>query len=89
MLNEYMQEERPYLDPQLTLPKLAENLNIPANYVSQIINDTFGHNFFDYINSYRVDEVKSKMTDPKFKNYSLLGVAYDSGFNSKSAFNRI
>jgi AraC-like DNA-binding protein len=89
ILEKYMRDEKPYLDPQLTLPKLADDLNIPSNYLSQIINENLKQNFFDYINKFRVEEVKSNMADSKFEHYSLLGIAYESGFNSKSAFNRI
>lgn len=88
-LNHQMTSEKPYLDPNLTLPQLATDLEIPSNYLSQVINETFGLNFFDFINQYRVEEVKAKIVDPKFDSYSLLGIAFESGFNSKSAFNRI
>lgn len=88
-LNQYMASGKPYLDANLTLPQLATQLEIPSNYLSQVINETFGLNFFDFINQYRVEEVKLKINDPKFDNYSLLGIAFESGFNSKSAFNRI
>lgn len=85
----FMETERPYLDPELTLPKLAKDLDIPAYQLSQIINEVHQHNFFDFINQYRVEEVKNKIKDERFENYSLLAIAFDSGFNSKSAFNRV
>jgi len=88
-LNHQMATEKPYLDPDLTLPKLATGLEIPSHYLSQVINETFKLNFFDFINQYRVEEVKAKIIDPKFDNFSLLGIAFECGFNSKSAFNRI
>lgn len=88
-LNDQMESEKPYLDPNLTLPQLATDLEIPSNYLSQVINETYGLNFFDFINRYRVEDVKAKIVDPKFDSYSLLGIAFESGFNSKSAFNRI
>jgi AraC-like DNA-binding protein len=84
-----MASEKPYLDPNLSLPQLANDSGIPSHYLSQIINETFGLNFFDFINQYRVEEVKTKIVDPKFDSYSLLGIAFECGFNSKSAFNRI
>src|SRR5690554_6403850 len=80
---------RPYLDSDLTLPKLAKDLNVTTHHLSQVINEMHGKNFFNFINKYRVAEVKRKIEDPKYKNYSLLGIAYESGFNSKSAFNRV
>jgi len=45
--------------------------------------------FFEFINQYRVNEVKAKITDPAYENLSLLGIAFESGFNTKSAFNRV
>ncbi|PHS51898.1 MAG: AraC family transcriptional regulator [Lutibacter sp.] len=88
-LNNLMVSAKPFLNPNLTLLQLATELEISAHYLSQIINEKFNLNFFDYINQFRVEEVKAKINDPKFENYSLLGIALDSGFNSKSAFNRI
>lgn len=88
-LSVFMLAEKPYLDPGLTLQQLASQINISSHYLSQIINEKFKLNFFEYINQFRVEEVKVRIIDPKFENYSLLGIALDSGFNSKSAFNRI
>lgn len=88
-IDDYFKTERPYLEPDLTLPKLAESLNVPHHHLSQVINDVYGQNFFDFINKYRVEEVKNKIVDPEFDKYSLLGIAFESGFNSKSAFNRV
>lgn len=88
-IDEYFKTERPYLEPDLTLPKLAKSLNVPHHHLSQVINEVYGQNFFDFINKYRVEEVKNKIVDPKFEKYSLLGIAFESGFNSKSAFNRV
>ncbi|WP_026812573.1 helix-turn-helix domain-containing protein [Arenibacter certesii] len=85
----YMKSNRPYLDPDLTLPKLAQDLNVSTHHLSQVINEMHEKNFFNFINKYRVAEVKRKIQDPKYQNYSLLGIAYESGFNSKSAFNRV
>lgn len=88
-VGQFMTAHRPYLDSDLTLPKLAENLDVSTHHLSQVINEMHGKNFFNFINKYRVAEVKRKIEDPKYKNYSLLGIAYESGFNSKSAFNRV
>ena len=85
----YMKSERPYLDPDLTLPKLAKGLEVSTHHLSQVINEMHGRNFFDFINQFRVEEVKKKIQDEKFQKYSLLGIAFESGFNSKSAFNRV
>lgn len=88
-LKDYMNLQKPYLDETVSLTKLANALNIPVHHLSQIINEEFGLNFFDFINHYRVEEVKAKMLDPKFANFSLLGIAFECGFNSKSSFNRV
>jgi len=88
-INNLMVSSKPFLDPNLTLLQLASELDISTHYLSQIINEKFHLNFFDFINQYRVEEVKVRINNSEFKNYSLLGIALDSGFNSKSAFNRI
>jgi AraC-like DNA-binding protein len=88
-LSDYMKSSRPYLNPELTLSQLADDLGISSHFLSQVINEKFELNFFDFINSYRVEEFKERTTDPKFSNFSLLGIALECGFNSKSAFNRI
>ena len=88
-VGQFMKTNRPYLDSDLTLPKLAEDLNVSTHHLSQVINEMHDKNFFNFINKYRVEEVKRKIQDPKYQNYSLLGIAYESGFNSKSAFNRV
>lgn len=85
----YMKQEKPYLNAQLSLPDLASELKIPSHHLSRVINERLNLNFFDFINQYRVEEVKTKIANPKFDNLSLLGIAFESGFNSKSAFNRI
>lgn len=84
-----MSKEKPYLDANLSLPELATKLNIPSHHLSRLINEQFNVNFFDFVNQYRVNEVKSRMGNPEFENLTLLGIAFDSGFNTKSAFNRV
>ena len=88
-LNNYMATEKPYLKPDLNLPQLAKEVNIPSHYLSQVINENIGQNFFDFINRQRVEDVKYKISDPRYTNFSILGIAFESGFNSKSAFNRV
>jgi len=84
-----MSLEKPYLDADLTLPQLSTRLQIPSHLLSRVINENFELNFFDFINQYRVDEVKSKLNNPEFGHLSILGIAFECGFNSKSAFNRV
>jgi AraC-like DNA-binding protein len=85
----YMENDKPYLDGKLSLKQVAEKLDISTNYLSQVINENLQKNFFDFVNEYRVDLVKEKIGDTSNKNYTLLAIAYDCGFNSKSSFNSI
>lgn len=85
----HMETEKPYVDGELTLPKLAERLSIPAPHLSQIINERLQQNFFDFVNTYRVEEAKRRLLDPAKRHYSVLAVAEEVGFNSKSSFNAV
>jgi AraC-like DNA-binding protein len=76
-----------FLDESISLPKLAEMLNIHPNYLSQIINEKFHKNFYDFINSYRVEEFKRLVALGKSKNMTFFSLALDCGFNSKASFN--
>ncbi len=82
-----MEEEKPYLSPKLTLAELAARLNVSVNQLSQVINQQAGVNFHDFVNSYRIDAFLKSAKENK--NYSLLALALDAGFNSKSSFNYI
>ncbi|MBO2032847.1 helix-turn-helix domain-containing protein [Siccationidurans ginsengisoli] len=84
-----MATERPWLEPELTLAELAQRLRTTPNLLSKVINAGCGQNFNDFVNTYRVHEASRKLADPHFAHYSLVGVALDSGFNSKSTFNRV
>ena len=81
-----MNEERLFLNPSITLPQIAEKLDIAPCYVSQIINETFQQNFRDFVNKYRIEESKRLLTQ-KNQYLNIMGIALDAGFNSKSAFN--
>jgi len=89
IIKNYMVTQKPYLDADISLPELANKLDIPSHHLSRIINEQFGANFFDFINQYRVEEVKARIGNPEYQHLSLLGIAFDSGFNTKSAFNRV
>jgi len=88
-IKEFMDSSRPYLEPELSLPQLAADLEIPAHYLSQVINEQFGQNFHDFINRYRVDAFRERLASGGSENLTLLGIAFECGFNSKSAFNRV
>lgn len=88
-IKQFMEAEKPYLDADISLPELANKLEIPSHHLSRVINEQLGTNFFDFINQYRIEEVKARINNPEFDKLSLLGIAFDSGFNTKSAFNRV
>ncbi len=85
----FMVERKPYLDPELTLTSLADAVGIPRGQLSQVINDGVGDNFYDFVNKYRVEQVKILMNDPAMKNFNMVGIALEAGFKSKSTFNLI
>jgi TolB-like protein/class 3 adenylate cyclase/AraC-like DNA-binding protein len=86
-LMNYINEEKPYLDPNLSLRSLAMQINIHPNQLSWLLNESIGKNFNDFINHYRVDAFKKLSKDPKNAHLTLMGLAFDSGFNSKTVFN--
>ncbi len=77
-----------YQDPELSLPSLAESLDMHPHELSRIINLALKKNFHDFINEYRIREVTRKMQDPANDRLTLLGIALGAGFNSKATFNR-
>ena len=88
-LLKYMEDEKPYLDNELSIYNLAAQMNLPPYILSQLINQYGGKNFFDFINDYRVKEVKQKIRKQAHHRQTLLAIALDCGFNSKSSFNRV
>jgi len=86
-LKQLMEVETPYLDSGLTLRSLAEQMGLTANQLSQLLNKGFDQNFSEFINSYRLEAFKTKAADPAQQHLTILALAYDSGFNSKTAFN--
>jgi AraC-like DNA-binding protein len=83
-----MEQGQPYLDPEITLSKLSGMLNIKPEMLSEVLNASLKQNFFDFINKYRVEEFKLKCLNKENNHLSVMGIAYDSGFNSKAAFYR-
>jgi len=84
----YMAQHAPYTNPSLTIHELAAGLQMPPHLLSKVINEGFGKNFFDFVNSYRVEAFKQRMDDPRSRQFTLLSLAFEVGFNSKTAFNR-
>ncbi len=83
----FMEEEQPYLTPDLSLRSLAERIEIHPNQLSWLLNERLGKNFNQFINHYRVEHFKSLAIDEANSHISLIGLAYESGFNSKTVFN--
>jgi AraC-like DNA-binding protein len=83
-----MQQERLYLNPELTLTDFAQRLGTHSKIISAVINEAFQKNFNDFVNEYRVNIFKEKVNDPHLKHLTLLAIAFECGFNSKSTFNR-
>jgi len=83
-----MFENKYYKNPELTLGQLAEELQVHPNVLSQVINSLEGKSFFDYINELRVDAFKVAVSNNENQKYTLLALAFDCGFNSKTSFNR-
>jgi len=88
-LLEFMKQNQSYINPELTLAKLSEELNVHPDYLSSILNGRLNLNFFDFINHYRVEAFKEACKKPENKNLTLISIAYDCGFNSKATFNRV
>lgn len=80
--------ESVYKDPNLTIKSLASKMVISPRTLSEIINDELGKNFYEFINEYRIKEARRILEDPETRQMSIIDIAYDVGYNSKSAFNR-
>ncbi|MBD0403706.1 helix-turn-helix domain-containing protein [Flammeovirga sp. EKP202] len=83
----YFNENKPYLNPELSLKFVAEALELNTNKTSFLINQAFNSNFNDFVNLYRLKHFKSIALDPENVHLTILGLAYNSGFNSKTVFN--
>ncbi len=88
-LLQMMDTDKAYLNSDLTLRDLAGKLSMSTHNLSEILNTRLNQNFYDFINRYRVEEVKRRLAENESEKYSLLAIAFDSGFNSKAGFNTI
>jgi AraC-like DNA-binding protein len=86
---QYLKSNKPYMNSEYSLQMMVDDLKIPRHKLSQVINSSQKKNFFKFINEFRVEEVKEKLCNPAYKNYTILGIALECGFNSKTSFNRI
>ncbi len=83
----HISENKPYLNPDLSLRDLASQIDIHPNHLSWILNNSIGKNFNEFINQYRIEAFKSNAKAHENKNLTIEGLAYESGFNSKTVFN--
>jgi AraC-like DNA-binding protein len=87
-IEKIMQEDRIFLEPELSLSEMALKLKTNSSVLSAAINKNFGKNFNDFINESRISEYKHQITLPANRHFTKLGIAFDCGFNSKATFNR-
>ncbi len=86
---DHMVAKRPYLDANLSLDELAKQLQLKPRILSQLINESIGQSFFDFVNNYRINEAKKMLDNPEDPKITVLEVLYAVGFNSKSSFNTL
>lgn len=84
----FMESNQPYLDPEITLEKLSNQLKVKPEYLSGILNSSLNYNFFDFINKHRIEEFKIQSLKSDNSHLSIMGLAYNCGFNSKASFYR-
>jgi len=84
-----MLESKLYLDPKVTREKLAKEAKVSPRTISAILNQYHGQSFNDFINSYRIEEVKTQLHSSKIKKQTITGIAFDAGFNSQATFQRV
>lgn len=86
-LKEYMVKEQPFLNPSITIQNISDEIEIPVRNLSLLINHKLGQHFFDFINSYRIENAKTILKDTTKNKVTILEILYEVGFNSKSSFN--
>ncbi len=85
---QYLESERPWLDPKFSIHDLAKGIKLPRHHISQVLSDGLQTSFFDLLCNYRIAEVKKRFLRGDIQQYSIMGIAFNSGFKSKSSFNR-
>jgi AraC-like DNA-binding protein len=88
-ITQLMEKEKLFQEPELTLRQLAHKLDVPTYQVSQALNEGMKKSFYDLVNGYRVEEAKRLLVDAKNRNYTILSVGFEAGFNSKTTFNTV
>ncbi len=87
-LLELMENDTPHLNPSLKISDLALMLGIPSHHLSQILNEGMRTNFYDFVNTYRIEDAKCRLKDKNYSHYSILAIGLDCGFSNKTTFNR-
>lgn len=88
-LLQIMKEEQLFIEPDLSASKLSEKINVSQNHLSQVINEKFGKNFFEFINGFRIELAKEMLASSEYDNLTVLTVGFEVGFQSKSTFNSV
>lgn len=86
-VSDYMENKKPYLEHNITIDDLAGRLSLPTRTLSLLLNRHFGKNFFEFVNSYRVEAAKQMLSSSDTKDLSIVDIMHESGFSSKSSFN--
>lgn len=89
LILDHMQKEKPYLNFDFDQSELASRLSMSRHHLSEVLNLCFNQNFYQFVNLYRVNEAQNLMKDPAYGKYKMLAIAYESGFKSKTSFNRV
>ncbi|KUJ52528.1 helix-turn-helix domain-containing protein [Chryseobacterium sp. JAH] len=86
-LKKYMFDEKPFLNPALTIQDISKEINVPFRELSVLINHDLGQHFYDFVNTYRIETAMQILRDPSKSKVTILEILYEVGFNSKSSFN--
>ena len=87
MITKLMQEEKLFLNPEVNLNEISRHIGIPQHHITQVLNEQLNKNLYTFVNEFRVNEVIRLFNIDKYNNWSIIAIAFESGFNSKSSFN--
>ena len=88
-LKKQMHDKKLFLQTNLTISQLADEINCSRHHLSQVLNDQLQKSYYDYINCLRIEEAKNLLIEPQYQQYKIASIAYDAGFNSLSTFNDV
>ncbi len=86
MLEDYFNKDKPYLDSELTIGHVSDKLHLSRHTLTEVLSTEIGKNFYQFVNEYRVNEVKKVLADKRYANYAIDAIGFECGFNSKSSF---